>query len=189
MRKRTATLLIAALLLLGGGWWIGVATYVTAHRQAAPPTTGTPSGAPSTAADFVARIVALTNADRKANGCPALVTNALLMKTAQQHSEDMATHDFVGHNSYSGATVADRLHMAGYNYSAYAENIAWGQTTPDQVVNLWFNETPPNDAHRKNILNCALHEIGVGYVILANDPGKVTSHTYWTEDFGTRIGS
>jgi len=51
---------------------------------------------------------------------------------------------------------------------------------------MWFNETPPNDAHRKNILNCALHDIGVGYVYLASDPGKVTSHTYWTEDFGTR---
>ena len=68
-----------------------------------------------------------------------------------------------------------------------AENIAWGATSPEQVVDAWYFESPPNDAHRKNILNCGLREIGVGYYYLANDPGKVTAHTYWTQDFGTRV--
>lgn len=183
MRKQQwmPSLLIGALLLIGGGWWIGVAAVVVAHRPvalAAPP--------PSQVSTFATRIVARTNQYRIAHGCVPLTPNALLMRTAQAHSVDMAAHDFVGHNSSSGATIGNRIKAAGYAYSLVAENIAWGQKTPEEVVDLWFNESPPNDAHRKNILNCQLRDIGVGYVYLASDPGKITSHTYWTEDFGTR---
>jgi uncharacterized protein YkwD len=195
-------LLIGALLLVGGGCWIGVAASFAARwpnpdfpggnsptsvsGTGVATTIVTPATATAIASDFTRRVIARTNSYRVAHGCPALVANPLLMGTAQAHSADMATHDFVGHNSSSGVTIGDRIKAAGYAYSLFAENIAWGQTSPEQVVDMWFNESPPNDAHRKNILNCALHDIGVGYVYLASDPGKVTSHTYWTEDFGTR---
>lgn len=195
-------LLIGALLLVGGGCWIGVAASFAARWTSPAFSSGktltsasvtgvatarvTTATATAIAASFASRVIARTNSYRVAHGCHALAPNAILMGTAQAHSADMATHDFVGHNSSSGATIGDRIKAAGYAYSLFAENIAWGQTSPEQVVDMWFNESPPNDAHRKNILNCALHDIGVGYVYLASDPGKVTSHTYWTEDFGTR---
>ena len=194
-------LLIGALLLVGGGCWIGVAASFAARWTSPAFSAGNmPSGvsagttipiantatATAIAANFATRVIARTNSYRVAHGCRTLVANPILMGTAQAHSADMATHDFVGHNSSSGATIGDRIKAAGYAYSTFAENIAWGQTSPEQVVDMWFNESPPNDAHRKNILNCALHDIGVGYVYLASDPGKVTSHTYWTEDFGAR---
>jgi uncharacterized protein YkwD len=191
----TPGLLIGGLLLVGGGCWIGVAGVFAARWTGsdfpggnAPVATaiGTPATATAIAANFATRVIARTNSYRVSHGCPALAANPILMRTAQAHSADMATHDFVGHNSSSGATIGDRIKAAGYAYSTFAENIAWGQTSPEQVVDMWFNESPPNDAHRKNILNCALHDIGVGYVDLASDPGKVTSHTYWTEDFGAR---
>lgn len=183
----TPGLLIGALLLVGGGWWIGVAASLTAHRPAAVAAAQAQATQhPTQTSDFAARIIARTNTYRMAHGCPALALNATLMATAQAHSADMAAHDFVGHNSFSGVALGARIKAAGYAYSLVAENIAWGQKTPEEVVDLWFNESPPNDAHRKNILNCALREIGVGYVYLASDPGKITSHTYWTEDFGTR---
>ena len=132
------------------------------------------------------RIVARTNAYRVANGCPALRVNAILMGTAQTHSQEMALRDYVGHTSADGTSPWDRIQAAGYTYRLVAENIAWGATSPEQVVDAWYFESPPNDAHRKNILNCALREIGVGYYYLASDPGKVTAHTYWTQDFGAR---
>ena len=194
-------LLIGALLLVGGGCWIGVAASFAARWtspafSAGNSPTSVSAGATITfantatataiATNFATRVIARTNSYRMAHGCSALASNPILMGTAQAHSVDMATHDFVGHNSSSGVTIGDRIKAAGYAYSLFAENIAWGQTSPEQVVDMWFNESPPNDAHRKNILNCALHDIGVGYVYLASDPGKVTSHTYWTEDFGTR---
>ena len=134
-------------------------------------------------------MIARTNSYRVANGCPALTVNAILMGAAQGHSQEMALRDYVGHNSADGTSPWDRLKAAGYTYQLVAENIAWGATSPEQVVDAWFFETSPNDAHRKNILNCALEEIGVGYYSLANDYGKVTAHTYWTQDFGTRVGA
>ena len=153
----------------------------------------TPTKAPAIAAtatpksDFVSRVIARTNSYRVANGCPALAVNAILMGTAQAHSQEMALRDYVGHNSADGTSPWDRIKAAGYNYRLVAENIAWGAISPEKVVDAWFFETPPNDAHRKNILNCGLREIGVGYYYLANDPGNVTAHTYWTQDFGTRL--
>ncbi|HKW20317.1 MAG TPA: CAP domain-containing protein [Ktedonobacterales bacterium] len=200
-RRMMPGLLIGALLLAGGGCWIGVAASFAARWTSPAFSAGNmPYGvsagttitfantatATAIATNFATRVIARTNSYRVARGCPALATNSILMGTAQAHSADMATHDFVGHNSSSGTTISARIKAAGYAYSTFAENIAWGQTSPEQVVDMWFNESPPNDAHRKNILNCALHDIGVGYVYLASDPGKVTSHTYWTEDFGTR---
>lgn len=180
-RWMTPSVLMGALLLIGGVWWIGVAASLTAHRPIA-----LPAQDPTQASDFTTRIIARTNLYRVAHGCQPLAPNTILMATAQAHSADMAASDFVGHNSSSGVTVGDRLKAAGYAYSTFAENIAWGPKTPEQVVDMWFNESPPNDEHRKNILNCALHDVGVGYIFLANDPGKVTAYTYWTEDFGAR---
>jgi uncharacterized protein YkwD len=201
-RRMKPGLLIGAALLIGGVWWIGVAASFAAHWPGpdfpggnTPVMTTSPSAgdattaattATATATDFAARIIARTNSYRVAHGCRSLTPNATLMATAQAHSADMATRDFVGHNSSSGATFETRIKAAGYAYSLVAENIAWGQKTPEEVVDVWFNESAPNDAHRKNILNCALHDIGVGYVYLASDPGKITSQTYWTEDFGSR---
>jgi uncharacterized protein YkwD len=150
-----------------------------------PALTRTPVATPI--ADFIARVITRTNQYRQEHGCPALMPNAILQWTAQFHSQDMALNDFVGHDSSDGTKVWDRIKRAGYNYSLVAENAAWGQQTPEEVVDVWFNETPPNDLHRQNILNCKLRDIGVGYYYLANDPGKITAHTYWTQDFGTPL--
>jgi uncharacterized protein YkwD len=160
----------------------------------ASPTTVLPSPTSSTtsadaqASDFAARIIARTNAYRTANGCPALTVNGILMGIAQAHSADMALHDFAGHQSSDGTPPWDRIKAAGYTYRLVAENVAWGRPAePEAVVDAWFDETPPDDLHRKNILNCALHEIGVGYYYLADDPGQITAHAYWTEDLGTPL--
>jgi uncharacterized protein YkwD len=133
----------------------------------------------------VTAVIVLTNQDRIANGCPALTPNPILMATAQAHSADMALHHFFAHTSSTGQTPPQRITAAGYTWAAVAENIAAGYATATSVVSTWFNETPPNDPHRANILNCRLHDIGVGYFYLANDPNVIAFHWYWTEDFGT----
>lgn len=143
----------------------------------------------STIQDYANRVIARTNQYRVQNGCPALTENSILMGTAQAHSEDMAIHDFVGHQSSDGTPPWTRIQDAGYRYSIVAENVAWGQPTPEDAVDAWFNETPPNDLHRQNILNCKLRDIGVGYYYLKNDPGTIQAHYYWTQDFGTPAGS
>jgi uncharacterized protein YkwD len=155
---------------------------ITATKAPAIAATATPKS------DFASRVIARTNSYRVANGCPALTVNAILMGTAQAHSPEMALLDYVGHDSADGTSPGDRSKAAGYNYRLVAENIAWGATSAEKVVDAWFFESPPNDAHRKNILNCGLHGIGVGYYYLANDPGSITAYTYWTQDFGAWAG-
>lgn len=136
-------------------------------------------------ADYVNAVIAITNQERAANGCGPLTANPILMGTAQAHSNDMALNHFFAHTSSTGLTPAQRISAAGYQWSIQAENIAAGYDTPQSVMNTWFNETPPNDWHRRNILDCRLREIGVGYCYLANDHNSIAYHSYWTEDFGT----
>lgn len=138
-------------------------------------------------ADYVNAVIAITNHYRAANGCAPLTANPILMGTAQAHSDDMALHHFFAHTSATGLTPAQRMSAAGYQWSIQAENIAAGYGTPQDVMSAWINEVPPNDWHRRNILDCRLRDIGVGYCYLANDSNAIAYHTYWTEDFGTPV--
>jgi uncharacterized protein YkwD len=135
--------------------------------------------------DFITRAIARTNMYRRqyAPTCPQLAYNANLTLAAYRHSEDMALHGFLSHSGSDGSTIPQRFKAAGYHFSTWAENITWYATTPEQAVDDWFNETPPNDGHRRNILGCTLKEIGIGFYYNPHDaPG---AHNYWTEDFGS----
>lgn len=148
-----------------------------------PPSTPTTAPAPPVTppggnTSFTAQVVTLTNAERAKVGCGALTVNAILTSAAQAHSADMAAHDYFDHNSQDGRSPFDRITAAGYRFSTAAENIAAGQRTPQAVMTSWMN----SPGHKANILNCALHEIGVGYATGSSS----TYGVYWTQDFGTR---
>jgi len=150
-------------------------TRVTAAKVTAKGsiTTTTPASANS---PFEQQVLALTNAQRTAAGCPTLTWNATLASVARAHSQDMAAKNYFDHNTLTGTTPAQRLTAVGYTYRQMAENIAAGQATPADVMASWMNSA----GHKANILNCALTELGVGYATGG------TYRTYWTQDFGTR---
>ncbi|MDV5142818.1 CAP domain-containing protein [Streptomyces sp. SBC-4] len=125
----------------------------------------------SSAAD---QVVALVNAERAKAGCGPLSANATLTKAAQGHSEDMAARDFFDHTDPDGDGPGERVTEAGYPWSTYGENIAMGQSTPEQVMDSWMN----SPGHRANILNCSFKEIGIG---IHSEGGP-----YWTQVFGAR---
>lgn len=154
----------------------------TSQPTATPPPAASPT---PNQMDFVNRVISRTNMYRQQHGCPALTFNQLLTNAAQGHAVDMATHDFVGHTGSDGSSPWDRMERAGYQWSAAAENAAAGYSSPESVVDGWYNEVPPNDGHRLNMLNCGLQDIGVGYYYLANDTGAVNYHHYWVQLFGT----
>ncbi|AKJ09830.1 lipoprotein [Streptomyces incarnatus] len=141
----------------------------TATASSAPKPTPTPT---ATASGAVARVVQLVNAERAKAGCHPLTVNPELAKAAQAHSADMAAHQNMSHTGSDGSSPGDRITRAGYSWSAYGENVAYGYATPEQVMNGWMN----SPGHRANILNCSYKEIGVGLA----QPGS-----YWTQDFGT----
>ncbi|MFF1413748.1 CAP domain-containing protein [Streptomyces sp. NPDC058289] len=133
---------------------------------------GTPgtsdSAAPSGA---LAEVLALVNKERAAVGCPVLTVNAKLAKAAQDHSEDMAAHSNMSHTGSDGSDPGRRITRAGYQWSTYAENVAYGYDTAAKVMEGWMN----SPGHKRNILDCDLKEIGIGLA----QPGQ-----YWTQDFG-----
>ncbi|WP_369243815.1 CAP domain-containing protein [Streptomyces sp. R41] len=146
----------------------------TAPAAPKPPATASPS-APSTAApasSAVARVVALVNSERSKAGCSPVTLNAKLSKAAQDHSADMARHKNMSHTGSDGSDPGERITRAGYAWSAYGENVAYGYSTPEQVMAAWMS----SPGHKHNILTCDFKEIGVGLA----QPGD-----YWTQDFGT----
>jgi uncharacterized protein YkwD len=128
------------------------------------------------------QVLVLTNALRQQHGCPALLISPELTNAAQGHSQDMADHNYFNHVDGSGKTPKVRAQQAGYLGNAGTENIAAGFSTAEEVVMAWYNETPPNDGHRLNLLNCSLTDIGIGYAVNPNS----TFRSYWTQDMGQR---
>ncbi len=77
-----------------------------------------------------------------------------------------------------GAALRSRLARAGYAARAASEN--WANTWNAQgTFAMWFNEPPGADPHRRNILDPAYKEIGIG--IAAGGWGY-----YFVADFGSR---
>jgi hypothetical protein len=74
-------------------------------------------------------------------------------------------------------TMSSRDAYAGYDYYAIGENIAYGYSGADDVMNAWMNSS----GHRANILDPTYSEIGVS--IKANADGVL----YFTQEFGKSI--
>lgn len=145
-------------------------------QQPVQPPAAEPTGAPapsdSTApSGAVAEVLALVNKERAAVGCPVLTVNEKLTKAAQDHSEDMAAHSNMSHTGSDGSDPGQRITRAGYQWTTYAENVAYGYPTAAKVMEGWMN----SPGHKRNILDCNVKEIGIGLA----QPGQ-----YWTQDFG-----
>lgn len=101
-------------------------------------------------------LLTLHNEYRQQNGSPALCMNQKLLTDAENFCQYMATTGDFSHYSKNGATPASRLAAVGYQWYTYGENIAWGQTTPEQVMADW--EASPG--HHQNIVNPTFKEAG-----------------------------
>ncbi|MFE9393604.1 CAP domain-containing protein [Streptomyces sp. NPDC006784] len=145
-------------------------TKPTAPSSTAPESTTTP--ADSGSSGLQDQIVALVNKERAKAGCKRVTVDDKLTKAAQAHSEDMAAHKNMSHTGSDGSSPDERIERAGYSWSTYGENVAYGYSSPESVMEGWMNSS----GHRANILNCDFEEIGVGHA----QPGH-----YWTQDFGT----
>lgn len=135
------------------------------------------SATPPVSVSTTAQVVALVNKERAAAGCGALTEDAQLTDAAQRHSDDMAARNFFEHTNPDGAGPGERVTDAGYRWSAYGENIARGQQTPQSVMESWMN----SPGHRANILNCSFKNIGIGI-------HKASGGPWWTQDFGAKSG-
>ncbi|MDL4815133.1 sigma-70 family RNA polymerase sigma factor [Actinomadura opuntiae] len=144
----------------------------TSVREHLARPTKKPAKAPASTVEQ--QVVRLVNENRARAGCRPLRVSPALHKAAQAHAQDMASRRALDHRGAGGDDPGDRITAAGFRWSAWAENIAQGQTSPPAVVTAWMNSA----GHRANILNCRLTMIGVGVVRGSGGP-------WWTQDFAT----
>lgn len=131
---------------------------------------------------LAAEVVRLVNIERGKQGAAPLTISRELNKSARFHASFMAENDCFDHLCPNEPNLGKRARDAGYEWRSVAENIAAGQEDAAEVVASWM--TSPG--HRKNILNPAYREIGIGYVLLDRDGGKVVWRHYWVQNFGAR---
>ena len=107
---------------------------------------------------------------KKSRGLKPLNANWELSRVARYKSQDMANNKYFSHTSPTYGSPFNMIKNFGIKYRSAGENIAYGQRTPAQVVNSWWNSA----GHRANMLNANYTDIGVGYVANGN---------YWTQMF------
>lgn len=130
------------------------------------------------------QIFAQINQLRAENGLPPLAPSLVLSASARAHSCDMAARHVIDHNSADGRTLAQRLPSVTPPWEWPSENIAAGFPDANAVVHAWFDESPPDDWHRRNILATDQRELGIGYCYNA-DGGSGNEH-FFTADFARR---
>lgn len=119
---------------------------------------------------FETEVVRLVNEARIQNGLKPLTANWELSRVARYKSQDMVDNRYFSHTSPTYGSPFQMITAFGLSYRTAGENIAYGQRSPQAVVNGWMN----SPGHRANILNASFTQIGVGYVASGN---------YWTQMF------
>ena len=120
--------------------------------------------------DFASQVVALVNAERTKQGLSALTIDTKVQQAALVRAKE-STQSF-SHTRPNGSSFSTALTEAGVSYRTAGENIAYGQRTPQQVMNAWMNSS----GHRANILNKDFTTIGVGYTV-------INGTAYWAQLF------
>ena len=144
-------------------------TPVATKAPAVTPTT--PPSNHSGISSYAEQVIQLVNAERAKQGLSSFTTTSALSSAANKRATEI-TQSFA-HTRPNGSSFSTVLGEYGISYSASGENIAYGQRTPQDVVNGWMNSA----GHRANILNSNFKKIGIG----VHQAGNGT--IYWTQLF------
>jgi len=132
--------------------------------------------------DWATAVFTQINAERAKNGLKALRWSDKLYLSAHRHNLQMGQQNTLSHQLPGQASLGERVTVF-YAWSACGENIGWnGLRTQAGALALetaMYNETPPNDGHRRNILSTSFVDVGVD-VIDDSTHGRI----WLTTDFG-----
>jgi hypothetical protein len=121
------------------------------------------------------RLLKQLNEERAAANLSALKLDELACTVANEHARDMATGNFLSHWGSDGRKSYHRYGLAG-GTAAVQENCSAAEdissVTPGSVLNdlrdmhqSMINEQPPNDGHRKTILDPFHTHVGFGIAL------------------------
>lgn len=121
-------------------------------------------------ADKVAsmEVFRMVNEHRAKYGRAALVYDDKLEAAIQGHCEHMKTHGFFSHDAPESAVRSFTTRASKCGASAGGENIAWGQSSPADVMSSWKSSS----GHNSNMLSSSWKRMGVG-----------KAGTYWGQIF------
>lgn len=165
--KKTAAIL-AAFILAAASIVPFTATAVSSQQSGASVTKYTVSNRDTNL--YPIEVIKLVNKERAKVGQPPLkLLPELIIASDIRAKETIQRWDHIRPDGRSGLSVVDDF---GLDWHHLGENIAAGQTDPDDVMKSWMNSTD----HRNNILSPNFQYIGVG---VAESGGAL----YWTQVF------
>ncbi|ORY01215.1 PR-1-like protein [Basidiobolus meristosporus CBS 931.73] len=123
-----------------------------------------------------ARLICLVNRERVRYGLRPLVLSRDLNDIAQEHSTMQARYNSLTHDRYDHAPMNREASRRGMQYQSLGENVARGQRSEEEVMNVWMNSA----VHRANILNRDYTHMGAGL-----DPRG----NFWTQAFARVRGN
>jgi uncharacterized protein YkwD len=136
-----------------------------------------------TRSDWADAVLDELNDERADHGLPGLKLNSKLVSSAHTHNLAMAKANTLSHQLGGEAALGSRVSAAGYQWSMVGENIAYNSDRSGggvlAVQKAMYNEKPPDDGHRKNILNKKFDDVGIDVI---ND--SVHGRVWLVTDFG-----
>lgn len=135
--------------------------------------TNTPENKPEADKEltFAEQVVKLVNQERTKAGLNAVTLDKTIASAALVRAKEIETS--FSHTRPNGSKFSTALTEQGVTFKGAGENIAWGQKSPEAVMQAWMN----SEGHRANILNKNFTKIGVGYY--QNASGR----NFWTQLF------
>lgn len=122
---------------------------------------------------YANRVIELVNIERTAYGLNPVTATYNLSSAAQARAIETST--YYSHTRPNGESCFTILKEYNVERWGAGENIAAGQSTPEEVVTDWMN----SPGHRANILNAKFKHLGVGYY---EEPSAFYG-TYWCQMF------
>lgn len=135
-------------------------------QNSKPQTPGSQSSSVNTDA-LIKQVASLVNEERAKAGLSPLTLDAALSENAEVRAGEIVQN--FSHTRPDGRSALTAITSS---YRSAGENIAYGQKSPEEVMNGWMNSS----GHRANILNSSFTKIGVGVV---ESGGRL----YWVQLF------
>jgi uncharacterized protein YkwD len=172
----------------------GAATPSTTASTTPKPATTSPKPSPtqttpSAGSSVVDQLLAQINHLRAQHGLPAYRLLSGLNRSAHKHNLLMEGSCGLSHQCPGEASLGDRISAEGVHWTSCGENIGWSGPHPnttsaiisaaEDLTTSMYNETPPDDGHRLNLLSSSFHHIGIDVV-------RASSGKIWlTQDFSS----
>jgi uncharacterized protein YkwD len=130
--------------------------------------------APEDAEWMADQVLQLVNLERTEADLPPVTMDPILAKVADDYACLMIVEDFFGHfDPFTGRGPGDRAIAGKYQFFAVGENLAAGQESPAEVMEVWMD----SPAHRSVILDPRWTEVGIA--VRAGGEYAV----YWVQEF------